>query len=200
MRTKTANPLAPLGTLVSLLAPMALLFTVFGVLASGGRDVCAVNDSLSIGGPDTVSGIFKPGVSYSNSGVSMCVHHAGPGLRLLDRMTEVPSYLLYGGAALLLWLFVQSARRHGPFARSNARWLRSLGWWLAGGGVLAASAEAFAHTSLLRAMLLPDSAPDWRGVVEAFPVPLVVTGLGLLTMARILRVGTAMHEDLEGTV
>ncbi|MEV4252542.1 DUF2975 domain-containing protein [Spirillospora sp. NPDC049652] len=203
------NPLTPLDVTLDLLVKVMIAFvaflvvaTVFGsgsMLGFGERDICVVDDSHSVGSADErMPPLFKPGVVASQSGLSLCVNDASLGTRALNVATQLPSFVLYFTAILLLWRLVRHAAEAGPFHLGNVRRLRILGWWLLVGGVVAKTVEEFARTSLIDAMYRnPDFDPlGWIDV----QLSLVLTGAGLLAVARILRVGVEMREDLEGTV
>ncbi|WP_443068592.1 hypothetical protein [Streptomyces sp. NBC_01267] len=82
-----------------------------------------------------------------------------------------------------------------------ARHLRVAGWWLLLGCLAAGVVEAGAHAALLAILAqdYPFTVESWLGAWQP-PYALVLTALGILTFARVMRAGVAMREDLEGTV
>lgn len=89
----------------------------------------------------------------------------------------------------------------GVFNTRTANFLRAGGWWLLLGSLLAALGEAGAHAALLATL-----ARDYTFNTEIGmgfwqpPYALILTAIGLLTFAAIMRTGVAMQEDLEGPV
>jgi hypothetical protein len=78
-----------------------------------------------------------------------------------------------------------------------------LGWYIIAGSVLAAAIGQLAAVLLLGSLVAP--APEGTGsvIVAALrglvPVP-VLAGAALLTFARIVRLGAAMDDEIQGTV
>ncbi|WP_158587959.1 DUF2975 domain-containing protein [Actinomadura logoneensis] len=209
LRRAARNPLRPLDVTLDVLVKVMTSFLVlssltmvFGsgtLLGFGERTICVRDDSPSFdSGADHLPSLFKPGVVASQSGLSLCVNDPSFGQRALNVATQLPSFVLYFAAILMLWRLVRHAAQAGPFHPGNVRRLQVLGWWLAVGGVVAKTAEEAARTSLIDGMYrTADLDPlGWFG----FQFSLVLTGLGLLAVARILRMGVEMREDLEGTV
>jgi len=78
-----------------------------------------------------------------------------------------------------------------------------LGSYIIAGSVLAAAIEQLATVLLLDALVAP--APEGIGAVAVaalralVPVP-ALPGAALLTFARIVRLGAAMDDEIQGTV
>ncbi|MFG2002484.1 DUF2975 domain-containing protein [Spirillospora sp. NPDC048911] len=216
MRLKTGrkqlSPFEPFATIISAVFGLTVGFLVLAAVmapfsdnvsfAGSGDGKACVEDRLG-----NTYGVFeaaqlKPGVKVAgDSAVEICMEDADIGLLTLDVLTGLPAFVLYLGAMALLWRLVRGAAALGPFHRTNARRLRFTGWWLLAGGVLAHTCEYVAETWLVHEMYRPGKAPDLRLEITALlPWSLLLTGIGLLTVARILEVGVRMHEDLEGTV
>ncbi|MFC5180168.1 DUF2975 domain-containing protein [Actinomadura harenae] len=208
-RSPRHNPLTPLDVTLDLLVKLMIAFLLFSALTTafgsgsmfgfGERDICVRDDSISVGsGEDRMPSLFKPGVAASNSGLSLCVNNAPLSFKALNVATMLPTFVLYFTAILLLWRLVRHARRVGPFHLGNVRRLQFLGWWLAVGGVVAKSAEEGARRALISAMY-KDHGLSPLSMID-FQLSLIITGVGLLAVAGILRAGVRMREDLEGTV
>ncbi|MFE7241609.1 DUF2975 domain-containing protein [Streptomyces sp. NPDC057580] len=166
----------------------------------GGPYVCA--EARSAFSADGFTGMFRPhaGVEVM-ARPSYCTDHADSTQRLFDLLSSFPSWLLVLGILFLLDRLVHGASRQGVFTARTAKHVRLAGWWLLLGCLVAAVVEAGAHAALL-ATLAQDStfdADSWLGAWQP-PYALVLTALGILTFARIMRAGVAMREDLEGTV
>ncbi|WP_405682622.1 DUF2975 domain-containing protein [Streptomyces sp. NBC_01238] len=95
----------------------------------------------------------------------------------------------------------RSAARDGLYTTQTAERLRRLGWWLLAGSVLAAIATSLAEKALIASLSL-DSGISAVSGMWSWDVPFmaILTGLGVLSFARIMRVGITMREDLDGTV
>jgi hypothetical protein len=110
---------------------------------------------------------------------------------------------LWSGILLLLWRLLVIARRGGPFTVQVAAAMRMLGWYIIAGSVLAAAIEQLATVLLLDSMVAP--RPEGIGSIAVaalralVPVP-ALAGAALLTFARIVRLGAAMDDELQGTV
>ncbi|WP_026415614.1 DUF2975 domain-containing protein [Actinomadura oligospora] len=209
VRRRPRNPLTPLDVTLDILVKVMIsgllalaLTTLFGsgsMLGFGERDICVQDETNTFGSAgDQVPPLFSPGVAVSHSGLSLCVNNAPIGTRALNVATQLPSFVLYFTAILLLWRLVRHAAKAGPFHLGNVRRLQVLGWWLAIGGLVAMTVEEGARRSLIDSMYKnPEVNPlGWIDVQFS----LIITGAGLLAVARILRMGVRMREDLEGTV
>jgi hypothetical protein len=135
--------------------------------------------------------------------LSACALHPGFGQHLLYSLTAMPQVLLWGGVLLLLGRLLVIARRSGPFTARVAAAMRVLGWYITAGAVLAAAIEQLATVLLLGSLVAP--SPEGIGSVAVaalralVPVP-ALAGAALLTFARIVRLGAAMDDELQGTV
>jgi hypothetical protein len=215
---KPKNPLEPLATLVSWAWAVAFLGTVarviFAVLGKGPRfgwggggpttfaGVCLnAKDGLlqHTGGGLSRSGMVS-GVRINWSTASVCAAHPSVGESLAAALTQLPTALLFLGAFFLAERLTRSAARDGVYTVRIARLMLILGWWLLAGEVAATIVEAFARMSLLGGLVT--WSVDWaQWFVAWYPSwSVVLVGLGLITFARVMRVGVCMREDLEGTV
>lgn len=121
--------------------------------------------------------------------------------RLLGLLSAVPYLAFAAGGLVLLNGMLRAAARDGVYTTQTASRLKVLGWWLLVGSLVAELSHATAETALL-ATLASDVHLSAETVLRQLTAPylMVLTGLGLLTFARITRAGAAMREDLEGTV
>jgi hypothetical protein len=216
MSKKPRNPYQPFARLVRMVAVLlvlgfaaALVFAVFGHgdFLTGQTRVICVDDDLPVVDGGTGSATFNPGVTVTMGTARLCTDHPNLVQRVLNGLRELPATALWAGALILLWRLMDSAQRRGPFSPVNVGRLRFIGLWLIFGGMLAAFAEALARAGLVRTMYRqPDTAHPLDLVhavlqtLGVFPWSLVIMGLGLITVARILKVGVEMQHDLEGTV
>lgn len=212
MATRPRGPLEPFASVVSGLAGVSLILLVGALILSvttegasvwgiGDTDVCVDNDDLSGGGDDRfLASVVRKGVAATYHGVTLCARHPTAGQRTLHALTEFPAGVVTFGLIFLLWRFVAGARRHGPFARVNARRLRAVAWWILIGDLVARNGETLARAALVRSMRTPTDAPSWAHGLPSFSLTMFLAGLGTLAAARILAIATAMHEEPAATV
>lgn len=206
------SPLEPAATWVHVFLALVVTFvglgvvtTVFGsgtVFGIGASATCveAVNGHVPV--PQSEANVVLGAadrVRSSASAVRMCVSSPTTGQRLLETLTHTPTFLVLVGALLLAARLIRGASREGIFTLRVAGRLRTLGWLVLAGEVLATFVEAQARNWLTNTMMVDRhsmfSINDWD-----VPVMALFLGAVLISMARIMRVSTTMREDLEGTV
>jgi hypothetical protein len=203
--TEDRKMLEPMATVVSIVLRALLVLLTAGIVYSvihgswGGVNVCIADESTTGSG---AAGPFAPESGAQVDSIPRyCAENPGAQLRLLNELRELPSTLLLISGLFLLHRLLQGAARDGVYTVRTASRLRLLGWWLLVGSVAVEIAEANARAALLAelAQSADFSAGTWLDMWTA-PYLAVLTGLGLLTFARITRAGTSMREDLEGVV
>ncbi len=83
-----------------------------------------------------------------------------------------------------------------------ARRLRFLAWFILAGSVAVAAGESLARNVLASTVVtdhVPVVANMINNVIDSLVLPVLIT-CGLLTLARVIRVGARMSDDLAGTV
>lgn len=210
MAAKPRNPYEPFTTAIRIGASLyvvglllSLLSTVFGwgsFSDLGDQAICVENTGLVIGTDIVPPDLFRPGVVPTPQAMSLCVNHATVGQQILNALMIVPGWVCYGVALALLWWLLNGAKQHGPFHAANASRVRFIGWWLIVGGTVAATVQTVARNLLIGTMMQPSQAPGWFDSLPTVQASVILTGLGLLVIARILKVGAQMHDDLAGTV
>jgi len=211
--SRVRDPLEPAATsvyaLLSLLAAVMSLSVVGMVFGSGsmfgiGSDYLCVdarNGTVLVpqSGSTVVDGV-RDGVTSSARTVGMCVGSPTFGQRLLETLTQLPTFLALVGALLLALRLIRSASREGIFTERTAGRIRVLGWFVLSGELGATLLETLARHRLANSMLRdPVPALSWVGDWD-LPVLALFLGAVLISVARIMRLSTAMREDLEGTV
>jgi hypothetical protein len=199
------------GLLFAATLVLGALATLVGTGSVGGlghAQVCVTDANIGGGsGGNPFAHVFfaKPGAQLQppNAPLSACALHPGFGQRLLYSLMTMPQVLLWGGILLLLWRLLVVARRHGPFTAQVAGNMRLLGWYIIAGAVLAAAIEQLSMVLLFSSLVAPppegiDSAA-FAALRALVPVP-ALAGAALLTFARIVRLGAAMDDELQGTV
>jgi hypothetical protein len=205
---RNRNPLEPLASATWLILGMGVLALVAGVFATAlghgsflgwGHDasVCVKTSGLSSSIPESDHPLFQPntGVSMSSTGYQFCTSSPSMGQHFWYAAESLPETLTVLGAALSLYLLLRHAERNGIYSPGVAVRLRFLGWFLLGVTVLRPAVETLARVRLLASMV--------NGPMAAAPqIPWLIglAGLAALSAARIMRVGSAMREDLEGVV
>jgi hypothetical protein len=123
--------------------------------------------------------------------------HADAGPLILAGLTQLPGYALITTVLVLLWRQVVRVRRSGPFASGTSGRLMALGWLLTVGGPLSWAVE-FVARFLLSDTLLTVGA---RASVDlAAPVMWALAGLGLLSIAQIVRSGESLRDELDTVI
>ncbi|WP_299530416.1 hypothetical protein [uncultured Streptomyces sp.] len=119
---------------------------------------------------------------------------------LLQGLGAFASYVLVFGGVYLVHRLLRSAAREGMHTVRVANGLRALGWWILTVSVVAEIVQTITRTALLRTLAEePYGRSSWSAF-WAFPYYPVLSALGLLAFARMMRASAAMREDLEGTV
>jgi hypothetical protein len=196
------------GLLLAAALAAAVVATIFGSGSIGGfghANVCATNSREFISGyPAQHLGIAtKPGAYLNLSApVEACSRRPSMGQSILYTLTSLPSLLAWAGVLLLLWRLVVIAERSGPFTPQVAAALRHLGWFILGATTLATTIQGLATDALLNTLLVQRSSLGdaiSAPVHALLPIPALAAG-GLLTFARIIRLGTAIDDEIRGTV
>jgi hypothetical protein len=68
------------------------------------------------------------------------------------------------------------------------------------GGIAVNSAQTLATNLLIGTMMVSSAAPSWWNQLPGLPMSTILTGLGLIVVARILQAGRQMQDDLARTV
>jgi hypothetical protein len=197
--------LEPMATVVSIVLRTLLVLLTAGLVYSalhgswGDINVCVADESTT--------GSGTPGAFVPESGAQVdsipryCAENPDASLRLLNELGALPSTFLLISGLFLLHRLLRSAARDGVHTVRTASRLRLLGWWLLVGSLVVEITEANARAALLAELAesADFSAGTWLDMWTA-PYLALLTGLGLLTFARITRAGASMREDLEGVV
>jgi hypothetical protein len=211
-RRKLTEPLSTItiffGTLllIAILAGAAFALAGSGSFGGfGGGLVCATQPNAGYDSAGTAHpGVSaRPGASIEINGtLQACANHASIGQRILETMTSLPGLLVWGCVLFLLWRMLVAAGRTGPFTTGAATAMRRLGWLIIVGSVVAGAVQGFALDQLLNTMIAPrdDFGDAITGAVHGLlPVP-ALAGAALLTIARIIRLGAEMDDEIQGTV
>jgi hypothetical protein len=205
---------APLGGAVKFILILAagllaivLIFAVFGQiqlfgLGSGPACSGARTNGIAVTAAAGPLAHLRPGVTSGGGQVLLCASHPTAGQRVLVSLTQVPEIALYLGVVLLLAQLVRGIRAAGPFAVTVARRLRFLGWFVLAGSLVVAAGQSAAQSAFVSTVVtgpVPAVSNAVQAGIAALLVPLLIA-CGLLTLARVIRVGARMSDDLAGTV
>lgn len=177
--------------------------SAFG-LGSGSVCTDAPLNGITVGeAANNVLPHLRPGASSFPSAIGVCSSNRPTAAqRTLFTLTDTPEYVLYLAILLLLWQLLRAVRRAGPFASAIARRVRFLGWFILGGYVAVTVGRSVARSYFV-ATIVSDQIPVISNAVNAVLqgiFPPVLIACGLLTLARVMRVGARMNDDLAGTV
>jgi hypothetical protein len=215
---KPRNPLEPLASVVGWAFRLAVVAAVARVISAllgrgpmfgwggGPSDVAGSVCMNTAGGllQHTGSGLshsgMGAGISANWTTANVCVAHPTISQSLAAMLTQLPTTLLFLGALYFAQRLTRIAARDGVYTAQAARLLLILGWWLLAGELAATAIEALARMSLLSQLVT--WTVDWGQWFVAWYLswPVVFIGLGLITLARVMRIGVSMRADLEGTV
>ena len=174
----------------------------YGFTAGPACAVVPLNGLSETGGGSTIANL-RPHTSAGTSGqVSLCASHPTFGQRTLVTLTQAPAAVLYLAILLLLWQVIRTIRRDGPFADLVAGRLRFLAWFILAGSAAVVAGQSLAQ-SAFASTVVTDPVPADSNVTGALTGGLVLPVLitcGLLTLARVIRAGARMRDDLAGTV
>jgi hypothetical protein len=206
MTRRSADPFAPIDTaarfllaLYSVALVVGVVMTVIGKanLFSWRTNVLCVND------PNEYSAVtlpdLKPGVTAAAQGVTVCTPNPSLSQHLLTTLAQAPNYLLFIAVLLTIWLLIRDAKRNGLYTARMAQQLRWLGWLLGLGSLTVMVIQGEAN-SYLAASMVHTTSPLTNVDYWQVPTVTLLTALGVLSFARIMRIGTTMREDLDGTV
>jgi hypothetical protein len=211
-RRRLAQPLG--GLLVIIAATFGAVFAFFlAALALGAGNVAflgagrgALCTAVPLNGvPVDMSGTviagLRPGVNTGAIGsLSVCIQSPSASQRWYAFLEHAPDALLYVAILLLVVRLLLIVRRDGPFVSRVPRMLRFLAWFVLIASVAATIVEGIGGGYLLRTITdQPVSVTSQAFAGSFLGVPLLAF-CGLLTLARIMRVGARMRVDLEGTV
>lgn len=216
MTSRAKDPLEPFSTAISLAAALlaalvvaSLAGTLFGsghVLGVGGDKVCVEisapgwaaqdadgtyrtsDDWLEELKKDTVSG-----VTAHNRTIELCTGQPTPAQSALNTLTMLPSFALQ---VLLLFLFlrlIRTVRADGLLSPAVPGGLRRAAWALVLGCYPVPAVERASETALVSTLTTPDGllhpppAQVLLSALTALSPVLLLCGLGLFTLARLLR-------------
>jgi hypothetical protein len=210
---KVRNPIEPVATMVHLLVAFVAVLIGLGVVATifgsgsmfgiGSPEVCveARNGIVPVpqSGADVVLGA-NDDIRSSVRVVILCAEAPTIGQRILGILGQLPTFLVFVGALAFAVRLFRVIRRHGIFTTNAADGLRMTGWFVLVGHLVGTLIESVARFWLTGSMIdEPVPGLAWLGDWDVSLLALFL-GVVLISFARIMRVSTAMREELDGTV
>jgi hypothetical protein len=201
------NPLEPIASTVgcatTLLVALLLLSLFVHQASWGNGPVCASvsqNDASLFGGPVSVPGLAA-GSHASLGSVSICTNSPASALRLAGLLATWPNTLLWLAFLLRLRGLLKAASLpDGLYSAVTAARLRALGWLLTGGGIVASVIESAANITIFTSLVHYPGLGWFEPGQVNFSFVTLILGLTLITIARVMRLGATMREELDVTV
>jgi hypothetical protein len=157
---------------------------------------CATTGDMGAGS-DSGNWLLRPhaGIRVVPTHIDLCADNPTAGQRWWYTVEKLPGTVTLITAVLVAYLVLQQARSQGPYSPGFAARLRFLGWFLLADSVLRPAIETYATHKLWASIAEGPIDHPWSPAWAT-----LLTGIALLSLARIMSVGTAMREDLEGVV
>ena len=201
------NPLEPIASTVGCLIGLAVLLLLLSLLvhqASWGEGpVCTSVPADGI--PLRISGLAVPGQVRGSQAtvqtVQLCVNHPGTRLRLAGLLASWPSGILWLGFLVQAYrLLTIASRPGGLYSLATAARVRRLGWFLTAGALAAGVMETAANMAIFLSQVHAPGLNWFEPDKLHLSVATLLAGLALITLARVMRVGVTMREELDVTV
>lgn len=213
--TQSRKPLEPIasivGFLLAVMAALTLLSACVIVFGNGTSTVSFLGLGRSAAPTVTVPVIelrgatrvygwdVRPEVFVQPSDYRLDITAPDVAQRIWYTLAGLSSLVLYVGGLLLARRIIGRARRDGIFTLATARGLRSLGWFLVGGSLVGMVVSEVANNRLLATMVT--NHVGWI-TFHFWHVPwaMLIFGGTLLSIARVMRIGVEMNDELSSTV
>lgn len=211
--SRNEAPTEPAKTVVSValaLVGVGALLTVTGILLGSGSLLGIGQDAVCVdvrNGVVMVSTTGNAPVSEVVDGVrstlgtaTLCDEHPTLIQKVLRVLNELPSILVLVVSLVLAVSMFRAASSEGVFTDRLATRIRTLGWFILLGELVATLTEALSQIWLAQTMMTTSiQANAW---LSEWRIPLlsVFFGAALLSFSRVIRTSARMRVDLEGTV
>lgn len=196
------NLLQPLANVTSALFATTLFLLAGGLVTAHSAvfkpSVCFTASNWPYGGEShgLAAGVTFGGVDQ----VRLCL--ADPALwhRALEFLQYAPSSFAYFGGLVLLMTMLNQATREGIHTFGTAAGVGHLGRYLLCVLPVATLLDSIAHSTLVHLAVTFDAGEFLFFGAWDVPWWAIITGTGLLSLAKIMRSSAEMRADLEGTV
>jgi hypothetical protein len=151
---------------------------------------------------DTYYYPVEAGVEFAYDLPEICVEDSSLAIQALYQASRFATGLVVFAAIFLLERLIRGARRDSGFNEVVVNRLRFLGMFLGAGTLAASLFTTIAETGLAGSMVGGALNGFWEMAWRNwdFPWAYLIAGLGFVAMAKIVRVGAHMREELQGTV
>ncbi|MEU7745619.1 DUF2975 domain-containing protein [Nonomuraea sp. NPDC049158] len=144
----------------------------------------------------------KKGVEFAYDLPQICKNDPGFVTQLAYQSSRFATPLVLLAAFFLLDRLIAAARRDNGFDEAVVRRLRFLGLFLIAGTLATSISTTVIETGLALSMVAGTVGEVGAMALHGWAVPwaYLIAGLGLVVMSKVVRVGTYMREELQGTV
>ncbi len=133
--------------------------------------------------------------------VILCASHPDTVQRLAGLLAAWPSVILWVGFLVQIRGLLRIASQPGGlYSLPTAARLRRLGWFLTAGALAAAIIQTAANLVILLSQIHYPGLNWFQPDKLHLSVSALLAGLALITVARVMRVGVTMREELDVTV
>jgi hypothetical protein len=206
--SSSASPLEPIASAVGCLTGLFILLILLSLLvrsaAWGNGPVCtSVGSSDLLGlisGKVSVRGLTA-GSKASLASATICSDNPGSALRLAGLLAVWPYMILWGIFLFRLRGLLKAASQpSGLYSAATGARLRGLGWLLTGGGIAAGIFDSAAKVYIFTRLVHYPGLGSLEAGQFDFSFSTLFVGLTLITVARVMRLGVTMREELDVTV
>jgi hypothetical protein len=202
------NPLEPIATTVGWVTALVVVLLLLSLLvrqaAWGNGPVCATvsgTDASIFSKPVSLPGV-APAAHASLASAAICADRPTAALRVAGLLAVWPYTVLW---LIFLWrlrgLLKAAALPGGLYSPATASRLRMLGWLLTLGGLAASIVESAAKIMIFTRLVDYPGLGGWYQPGQvSFSFTTLITGLTLITVARVMVLGVKMRDELDATV
>jgi hypothetical protein len=147
---------------------------------------------------ERVVGVHR-GIESHTSEVTTCDPHPGLGLRMLGSVPGALDLSFLIGFLVLTRRLIRHARARGLFTEDVARRVGLIGGFVLIGSLFTAVASAISDGMVLHHAKLGEPW-GWGFVNFSLPVPTLIAGFGILTVARVLHIAVRMQTEIDATI
>jgi hypothetical protein len=201
------DPLEPVTTTVGLLTGLTGLVLFLSLLVHqalwGNGPVCTSvpADGMATRSSGLTIGGQVRGSQATIGNVILCVNHPDTWQRFAGLLASWPSVILWVGFLLQIRGLLRIASQPGGlYSPDTAARLRRLGWFLTAGALAAAIIQTVANLMIFLSQVHYPGLNWFEPDKLHLSVSALLGGLALITVARVMRVGVTMRDELDVTI